>query len=305
MSKLAQQMGEAVHTRRPREQTQSGVAATMLGAMTHEVAAPQMLSVQAIVASPYQRRGRVDETYMETLVESIRDEGLHDPIIVRPLPPAPPREEGCDLITPPPKYELVAGHHRLEAFRRLGRTEIPAFVRHLADIEAARALTSENTNRKNLSHWETYKHMLMLREAGAVRSNADLGRLLNVDRTIIQHIDTFGALPQAAQELLDDHPELVGYNLAKKLKHYCPEHQMIVFDGLVLLSKGKLNQSSVLAWIEEKANPREKKPRKDLELGGGVRLVITSDGARVSGAIDYDALHKLIEANLPQLMKSH
>jgi ParB family chromosome partitioning protein len=297
MSKLARQMEEAVHTRRPREHMENGVAATMLGAMTHEVAPPQMLSIHDIAVSRYQSRGRTDEVYMETLVDSIREEGLHDPIIVRPLPV----QEGCHSMTPP-RYELVAGHHRLQAFARLGRMEIPAFVRTLSDAEAARALTTENTNRKNLAHWELYKHMQMLRQVGAVKNNTELARVLNIARTAVPALDAFGLLPEAAQELLDDKPDLFGYNLAQKLKPYLPEHGMVVFDGLVLMAKGKVSQAALPDWVEQKVNPRARKPRKDLELGSGVRLLVTSDGARVSGNLDYDKLHKLIEAHLSELL---
>jgi ParB family chromosome partitioning protein len=299
-SKLEKQLAEAASRRAPPAAGRSDVASTIFGSMGNEVAPPQLLPLDAIAPSRYQRRGKVDEAYMEVLVESVREDTLHDPVIVRPLPPG--TEGGCDKITP--RFELVAGHHRVEAFRRLGRPEIPAFVRNLSDIEAARALTSENTTRKNLGDWELYKHMQMLREAGAVKSNIDLARLLNIDRTIIQHLDTFGALPQSVHQLLDDHPGLVGYNLAKKLKPYCPQHELAVFDALCLLAKELLTQGGVPRWIEDQVNPRAKKPSKDIELGGGVRLVLTGDGARVSGNINYDALHRLVEDNLALLLKS-
>jgi ParB family chromosome partitioning protein len=289
-------------TRRKPEDIAADLDTTVFGKMGQDTAPPQMLPLTAIVASRYQSRGRMDEEYMENLVEGIRMDGLHDPIIVRPLPPEQ-SEGGCYSITP--RFELVAGHHRVEAFRRLGRTEIPAFVRALSDAEAARALTTENTNRKNLAHWELYKHMQMLRAAGAIRFNTELARLLNIDRTAIPQLDAFGLLPQSAQDLLDDKPDLFGYNLAHKLKPFLPEHGMLVFDALVLLSKGKLAQAAVPAWIDEKVNPRPKKLRKDFALAGGVRLVVTDDGARVTGNIDYDALHQLVEAHLPQLLKAH
>jgi hypothetical protein len=207
-------------------------------------------------------------------------------------------------MTPLPRYELVAGHNRIMAFHLLGRMEIPGFVRPMSDIAAARALTTENTHHKHLGDWELYKHMQMLREIGAVKNNTDLARLLNIARTAVPALDAFAVFPQAAQELLDDHPGLVGYNLAQKLKPYCPPHEMVVFDALVLLAKGKLSQAGVPAWVEDRVNPRKKKYRKDVELAGGVRLVFTDDGARVSGAIDYERLHKLVEEHLPDLLKS-
>lgn len=299
-SKLEKELMAGAADRRKPEQTDALVAGTIFGQMGRDTAPPQMLSLHRIAVSPYQSRGRANQTYIEELAESIRQEGLHDPIIVRPLPP-PVAQAGCDTITPP-AYELVAGHNRLQAYAHLGWLEIPAFVRPMSDVEAARALTTENTYHKDLDDWELYKHAQMLRAAGAVRSNTELARLLRVDRTVIPALDGFGELPQAAQQLLDDHPHLVGYNLVKKLKPYCAQHGMLVFDALVLLSQEKLSQAAVPAWVDEKANPRPKKPRKDLELGHGVRLVVGADGARLSGNLDYDRLHKLIQANLADLL---
>ena len=303
-SKLEQQMAANAANRRRAQDIDDAVAETVIGRMGRETEPPQMLRLDDIVVSRYQSRGRVDQTYIENLAESIREEGLHDPIIVRPLPrrlpPAP--QEGCNTITPP-RNELVAGHNRLLAFGLLGRQEIPGFVRPMSDIEAARALTTENTHHKHLGDWELYKHMAMLREAGAVKSNTDLARLLNVHRVVVQYLDAFHEFPQAARELLDDHPSLVGYNLAQKLKPYCPGHAMTVFDALVLLSEGKLTQAGVPGWIEDKINPKKPKYRKDVQLAGGVRLVLAEDGARVSGNLDYDRLHDLIENNLDILLK--
>lgn len=297
-SKLDREMMAGAAARRKPEAIDADVATTVFGRMGQELAAPQLLALPLIRPSRYQRRGRLDEAYMENLVDSIREEGLHDPVIVRPLA-APADGAGCNTITP---YELVAGHHRLAAFARLGRTEIPAFVRHLSDIDAARALTTENTTRKDLGDWELYKHMAMLRSAGAVKNNTDLARVLNVSRVVVQYLDAFAVLPQAAHDLLDDHPALVGYNLAQKLKAYCPEHGNTVFDALCLLAKGRLSQAGVAAWIEAQLHPKTKAYRKDVALEGGVRLVLTQDGARLSGRLDYERLQRLIESHLGELL---
>lgn len=304
-SKLEQQMAEQVARRAIPATSGADVGGTILGTMKREAGTSEMLKLRQLVRSRFQQRGKRDEIYMENLVENIRSEGLLDPIIVRPLP-AGTDIAGCYTITPPdpalPLYELVAGHHRVDAFAILGREEIPGFIRHLSDTEAARALTSENTNRKGLSDWELYKHLGMLRKENAVASNVEAARVLNINRTIVQLLDGFAVLPQAVHDLLDDHPDLIGYNLAHKLKAHCPQHAPLVFDALVLLSQGKLTQAGVPEWIEKKVNPRQAKPRKDIELGNGVRLVVTPDGARLSGNIDFEKLHKLVEDNLPHLL---
>jgi ParB family chromosome partitioning protein len=300
-SKMEKELHAALGPRRSREEKRNDVATTLLGQAGRESVAPVLLKLTQLVRSPFQSRGKRDEDYMENLVESIRTEGLLDPIIVRPLPAPADAEGGHTMSSSPPMYELVAGHHRADAFGILSRPEIPAFIRHLTDAEAARALTSENTTRKGLGDWELYKHMKMLYSVGAVDSQRNVARVLNISRAAVQSLESFALLPQASGELLDDHPDLVGYNLAGKLKLYLPEHQLHVFDALVLLSKGKLTQASVPAWIEAKVNPQLKKQRKEFTLAGGARLIVTPDGARLSGNLNYERLQKLIEENIHTL----
>jgi ParB family chromosome partitioning protein len=299
-SKLNKEL-EAALVNRPRPNLKNDVASTIIGLAGRESSAPVMLPLSQLVRSRFQSRGKRDEEYMENLVESIRQEGLLDPVIVRPLPVEQAEQSGHTMSTLP-LYELVAGHHRVDAFKILGRNEIPATVRVLTDAEAARALTSENTTRKGLGDWELYKHMQMLYAVGAVTSQRTAARVLNVSRAVVQALEAFALLPQSVHELLDDHPGLVGYNLADDLRPYCAEHALLVFDALCLLAKKKLTQAAVPRWIEDKATPQARKPRKELELGNGVRLIVNGAGARVSGKLDYDRLHRLIEANLPALL---
>lgn len=305
--KLDEALRAGAEQSRPRAQLQKDVKATGFGRMSEETTAPVPLPIAALCKSRYQTDVKTSAEYMENLVASIRAEGLHNPIIVRPTT-RPEGSEKCDLITD--FYEIVAGHHRVEAYRILGFEEIPAVIRYLSDTEAACALTSENTTRRKLGAWELYKHMAMLQREGALRFKTDLARVLNVHRTVVPVLEGFEDLPQAAKDLLDDHPDLVGYNLMKAIRPYCKENPNIVFDALVRLSakKGddpeeKVNESSIVGWIERQLNPGVRAERKEFNLPGGARISISKDGARVSGNVDYDRLHKLIVENMHLLAK--
>lgn len=298
MSKLDEQLRAGVRARRRPEDITAAVATTIIGRMGDEVAKPELMRLDEIAPSRYQSRGAVDAEYLEVLTDSIGAEGLLNPVVVRPLPSG----DGCYSITPP-RYELVAGHHRLLAFARLGRAEIPAIVRHLSDAEAARQLTTDNSTRKNLVDWELYKHMVMLREAKATKNNTDLARVLNVSRTVVQFLDGFGLLPPACTALLDANPRLVGYNLAQALRPYCTEQPERVIEALQLLAADRLTQSTVPGWIERKIAPRQPAGyRTEVRFAGGAKLVVTRDGAKISGNIDYAKLQALVEANLAQLI---
>ena len=99
-------------------------------------AAVTELAVALVRPSPFQVRSVADSDYIETLMASIVQSGVISPVVVRMLDSS--------------NYEVIAGHHRLEACRRLGHENVPVFVRHMTDSEAACALASDNFVRKEL-----------------------------------------------------------------------------------------------------------------------------------------------------------
>ena len=84
---------------------------------------------------PYQVR---DDDEMDALIESIQEQGILTPLIVRPL------ENTED------EYEIISGHRRLHAARKAGITEIPAFVYALDRDSAAIALVDSNLHREHI-----------------------------------------------------------------------------------------------------------------------------------------------------------
>lgn len=87
------------------------------------------------VRHPYQVR---DDAEMEELSQSIRENGILSPVIVRPL------ESGPD------RYEIVSGHRRVRAAQKAGLTEVPAFVFDISREEAAVLLVDSNLHRERL-----------------------------------------------------------------------------------------------------------------------------------------------------------
>jgi len=98
--------------------------------------------------SPFQYRYHLDERRLDRLAGSVAARELSQPITVRPLRPG--------------TYEVVLGHRRLEAFRRLGRTSIPAIVREYDDEQAVRALLDENLKRADTNLFEQTEGVVRL-----------------------------------------------------------------------------------------------------------------------------------------------
>jgi len=94
------------------------------------------IEVGKIAENPYQPRKEMDEEALEGLAESIREEGLLQPIVVRKV------GEG---------FELIAGERRLRAFRKLELNKIPARVIEATDASSASLALIENLQREGLN----------------------------------------------------------------------------------------------------------------------------------------------------------
>ena len=100
------------------------------------------LNPQDIVPNRAQPRTIFDEDDLAELVHSIREVGVLQPIVVRPL------------ADEPGKYELVMGERRLRATKEVGLDTIPAVVRETADVDMLRDALLENLHRAQLNPLE-------------------------------------------------------------------------------------------------------------------------------------------------------
>jgi ParB family transcriptional regulator, chromosome partitioning protein len=108
------------------------------------------LPVGAIRASSRQPRKRFDTEASVGLVESVRAQGVVQPVVVRPL------EAG--------QYELIAGERRLRAARAAGLATVPALVRETDDRESLLLALVENVAREDLSSVEEARAYAVLQD---------------------------------------------------------------------------------------------------------------------------------------------
>jgi len=98
------------------------------------------LALDYIVPGKYQPRTRMDEASLAELAESIKAQGIVQPILVRPI-------DGS-------RYEIIAGERRWRAAQRAGLAQVPALVRDVADQAALALSLIENIQRENLNPLE-------------------------------------------------------------------------------------------------------------------------------------------------------
>ncbi|MFT4190723.1 MAG: ParB/RepB/Spo0J family partition protein [Comamonas sp.] len=106
--------------------------------------APSALALDQMVPGVYQPRTRMDEGALYELAESIKAQGIMQPILVRKL--AQGEQAG--------KYEIIAGERRFRAARIAGLKEVPVLVREVADEAAAAMALIENIQREDLNPLE-------------------------------------------------------------------------------------------------------------------------------------------------------
>ena len=102
------------------------------------------LSPDDIAPNAQQPRKEFRTEELEELVVSIREIGVLQPIVVRPIPGA----------TQTPHFELIMGERRLRATKRLGLSSIPAVIKNTADEDMLRDALLENLHRANLNALE-------------------------------------------------------------------------------------------------------------------------------------------------------
>ncbi|ODS93165.1 MAG: chromosome partitioning protein ParB [Comamonas sp. SCN 65-56] len=144
---------------------------------------PTSLPLEQLVPGTYQPRTRMDEGALYELAESIKAQGIMQPILVRQL--AQGEHAG--------KYEIIAGERRFRASKLAGLDEVPVLVREVADEAAAAMALIENIQREDLNPLEEaqglqrlirefgYTHEQVAQAVGRSRSAAsNLLRLLNL-----------------------------------------------------------------------------------------------------------------------------
>lgn len=103
------------------------------------------LSPSDIAPNAVQPRTEFDQAKLDELIASIREVGVLQPIVVRPIP---------DAASGAPAYELIMGERRLRASKALGLTTIPAVIKNTADDDMLRDALLENLHRADLNPLE-------------------------------------------------------------------------------------------------------------------------------------------------------
>jgi ParB family transcriptional regulator, chromosome partitioning protein len=157
--------------------------------------------LDALVEVPGRRRKLTTEQFLE-LKSNLAQHALATPILVRAV--------GAG------RYEIVAGHNRVAAYRELGREVILANVASIEESEIEFAAFFSNLLSPSLTDFEKYWNFKRLQELSGL-SRAEISDSAGLSKSHVTRIFSFDLLPDEAKSALAQKPERLGSNAAQKL----------------------------------------------------------------------------------------
>lgn len=198
------------------------------------------LPIASIIPNPFQPRREFDEQELQDLAASIKENGLLQPIMVRPAP------ENAG------KYELVAGERRWRAVTRLGWKDVPAIVRDMDDRTLLVIALVENLQRQQLSALEEAEGFRRLGEEFGL-SQQQIAEVVGRDRSTVANALRLLNLPASVRQYLADGRLSAGH--ARALLGLANDHRMAE------LARQAVDQNWSVRELE--AQVQRTRPRKE------------------------------------------
>ncbi len=154
--------------------------------------ASAILPVSQLQPGKYQPRRAIDENSLKELADSIRSQGLIQPLLVRPL-------DSCDGDI----YEIIAGERRFRAARLAGLDEVPVLIKDASDQQAAAMALIENIQREDLNPLEEAQELQRLLDEFDF-THEQAAKAVGRSRSAVSNLLRLLNLAQPVQEMLLD-----------------------------------------------------------------------------------------------------
>ena len=198
------------------------------------------IKISKIEPNKNQPRKEFNLENLEKLADSIDRYGVLQPLLIKPI-------KGTD------SYQIIAGERRWRAARMAGKTEVPAIVKELTDIEQAEIALIENLQSEDLLPLEEAQGYKSLIEVYSL-TQEQISKSVGKSRSTITNALRLLSLPEKIKDLLNDEKITVGH--ARALLSIKDENQMIKLCNLVIDEELSVRELEVLC---RKLNKGEKK----------------------------------------------
>ena len=246
------------------------------------------IDIDLIDPNPDQPRSRFDETRLEELAQSIRTNGLVQPILLR-------RIQGA-------RYQIVAGERRWRAAQRAGLHKVSAIVREIPDARLLELALIENIQRQELNPIEeALAFQKLIRDLGLTQD--EVAKRVGKDRSSVANYLRLLRLPAQIQRMIEDGSISMGHarallaidseDLQLKLANEIVEGKLSVRDiehrVKKLSEEPKIRESSTA--VENDANIRAAELKLKRHFGTQVKIHLGQSKGKIE--IDFSSMSEL------------
>tara|TARA_B100000959_G_scaffold226042_1_gene240462 strand:+ start:1446 stop:2294 length:849 start_codon:yes stop_codon:yes gene_type:complete len=247
--------------------------------------------ISDIIPNRNQPRKNFDKQVLDDLVESIRDNGIIQPIVVRRIDNN--------------QYEIIAGERRWRAAQIAALSKVPVVITEATDQKAFELALAENIQREDLNPIEealAIKDLIQIYNF----SNDDILKITGKQRSSIANIVRILDLPPSVRKLITENKLSRGHGIA--LLSFSDEATMIKIADQIIKRELSVRQVENLARSYKNPNKRNPQVEKDLYLNSASKtledklgLKVTLSGNSKSGKIEIryrnlDELNKIINS---------
>ena len=154
------------------------------------------LSLMDLVPGKYQPRHNFKEEHLESLAESIKKNGILQPLLVREIEPN--------------RYEIIAGERRFKAAQLAGLSSVPVVIKNFSDTQAIEVALIENLQREDLSPIEEamgYERMM----AEFSYTQEQVGKAVDKSRSHVANLLRLLNLPDVIKQMLENEDLSMGH----------------------------------------------------------------------------------------------
>lgn len=211
------------------------------------ISAMNEIDVNLIEANPFQPRSRFDQEALQELADSIRVQGIIQPITLRQI--------GKE------KYQLISGERRLQASKSIGMLKIPAYIRTANDQQMLEMALIENIQRENLNAIEIALSYQRLMHECSLKQE-ELGERVGKNRTTVNNYIRLLKLPPVIQAALRDNQISMGHARAI-ITIDSPDIQLKIFKKIIeeAWSVRKVEEEVRKLSLVEESTEKDRRPQ--------------------------------------------
>ncbi|MGB7815031.1 MAG: ParB/RepB/Spo0J family partition protein [Methylotenera sp.] len=246
----------------------------------------RMLSTKQLQPGKYQPRSYMDDAALQTLADSIKSQGIMQPILVREIAVE--------------KYEIIAGERRWRASQIAGLVEVPVLVREIADESALAMALIENIQRENLNPLEEAQGIKRLIDEFAM-THEKAAEAVGRSRVAVSNLLRLLSLSAPVQDLLMQNKLDMGH--ARALIGLDAARQILLANKTVHQDLSVREVESLVKRLDAESKPKLQKTgvNQDVlalqnslseKIGASVSIVAKTNGAGTL-KINYSNLDQL------------